>query len=105
MNAPDLHKWIADIMSRDAITFEDAYWAIRPSPELAVPLILEKMRITHDAYTRGKLIELLGESEDASVIPILEDELNHVEESIREWARGAIQALTRGDRWQQDPKY
>lgn len=93
------------ILSRDPTTFEDAYWGARPRQELAVPLILEKMKTIHDSYTRGKLIELLGESEDASVKAVLENERNHTDESIREWASGAIDALERGEKWQRDPKY
>lgn len=64
-----------DILSKDAITFEGAYWGQWPPAELAVPKVLQAMAVHFDLYTRGKLIELLGECEDREVLPIGDGEL------------------------------
>lgn len=105
MTAPDLKEWMDFILSQDPMTFEDAYWGVRPHQEIAVPMILDKMKTAYDSFTRGKLIELLGESEDISVKATLENELNHEDGKIREWASSAIEALNRGEKWQRNPQY
>ncbi|MFN3165621.1 MAG: hypothetical protein ACE37H_01000 [Phycisphaeraceae bacterium] len=77
MDVPKLKDWLNDILSRDASTFEDAYWGDRPVAFEAIPALISQLEIQQDSYTRGKLIELLGESEDLSVLPILQQELDH----------------------------
>ncbi len=84
------------------MTFEGAYWGPRPSTSEAVPALIALLEVYHDTYTRGKIIELLGESEDKSVIPVLEVELKNSDEGIRSWAKRAIDDLEKGERWQQD---
>lgn len=92
---PSVDAWLRDILSKDAITFEGAYWCQRPPAESAVPKVLQAMAVHFDLYTRGKLIELLGECEDREVLPILEKEPASSDESIRNWANGSIDALAR----------
>lgn len=86
------------------MTFEDAYWGERPSAELAVPKIIRAMAVNFDLYTRGKLIELLGECGDNAVLPILEKEMASSDESVRNWASGSIDALARREPWQKGAK-
>ncbi|WP_240222919.1 HEAT repeat domain-containing protein [Rheinheimera hassiensis] len=105
MKSSNLSRWIKAIINTDAMTFEDAYWGTRPSASEAVPEIIRLLDKYEDPYTRGKLIELLGECEDKSVIPFLVNELQNPDESIRSWAKGSIEALERGEKWQKDPKY
>ena len=52
-----------------------------------------------------KIIELLGESGDTSILAILEIELQNPDEGIMNWAKGAIEALKSRKEWQQQPKY
>lgn len=89
----DLEAWIARIRSRDAATYEDAYWGDRPSGPAVVPRLVAELRAAPDAYTRGKLIELLGEMGDASVVPELVAELSHPEPEVRAWAVAALETL------------
>ena len=105
MKEPSINQWISDITNTDAMTFEDAYWGTRPSAAGAVPELIKLLNVHDDSYTLGKLIELLGECGDKSVIPILENELQNLDEGIRSWARAAIIALERGEKWQQNSKY
>ena len=100
-----VQAWLARILSSDAATFEDAYWEERPSTEIAVPAILRALDNVSDAFGRGKLIELLGESGDMAVLSVLERELLNADETVRGWAEVSIGALKRGEPWQKDPKY
>ncbi|MFT2090086.1 hypothetical protein [Paraglaciecola sp. 2405UD69-4] len=98
-----LKKWLNDIVDEDATAFEDAYWGQRPSARDTIPEIIKLLNIHSEPYTKGKLIELLGESEDKSVVPYLEKELDSVYEEVRNWAKLAIDALNRGDKWEKEP--
>lgn len=105
MNQLSVDEWLERILSRNAMTFEDAYWGERPPTDLAVPKILKALEDHFDSYTRGKLLELLGECGDLSVLPVLEHELANSDESIRNWASGSIDALKAREPWQRHPKY
>jgi hypothetical protein len=105
MEIQNVDIWLRDILSKDAMTFEHAYWGERPPAELAMPEVLRAMAVHFDSYTRGKLIELLGKCEDCTLLPILENELASSDESIRNWANGSIDALHRQEPWQKIPKY
>ena len=91
----DVNIWLSAILSKDSITFEDAYWDVRPPVEEAIPKIIEALKVTLDAYTRGKLIELLGECGNLTILPILEEELKNADSSIQRWAILSIEALKR----------
>lgn len=105
MNEIEPKTWLTAILSQDAVTFEDAYWGDRPASNEVVPEIIAKLSEIFDPYTRGKLIELLGECGDKSILPILEAELKNPDPSLKEWAAGSIDALIRGEPWQKNPKY
>lgn len=101
----DVDEWLDKILSEDAMAFEDAYWGERPPADKALPEILMALSNHFDIYSRGKLIELLGECEDHSVMPVLEKELDNPNEGIRNWARASIEALKRVEPWQKTQKY
>ena len=105
MSVPNVDEWLNQILSKDAMTFENAYWGERPPAVEMVPRILQALTVCFDSYTRGKLIELLGECEDSSVLPVLEKELFSLDGHIRNWAQGSIDALKRFEPWQKFPKY
>lgn len=105
MSQHSLDEWFAQILSKDPMTFEDAYWSDRPPAEEVVPKVIQALSVVLDSYTRGKLLELLGECEDASVLPILERELESSDASIRNWAKISIEALNRREPWQKSQKY
>ena len=101
----DIDEWILNIRSMDPITFENAYFGTRPQgPEVVARLILE-LQASKDPYTRGKFCELLGETGDKSVIPVLMEELQHAEESVRTWATLALDELQSETRRAAKAKY
>jgi HEAT repeat protein len=89
----DIEGWIARIRSRDAMTFEDAFWGPRPTGPAVVPRLIAELQRATDSYTRAKLVELLGEMGDISAVPVLVAELAHPENEIRVWAVQALELL------------
>lgn len=96
-----VENWLSRILNRDAMTFEDAYWGPRPDASLVVPRLLELLSSTDDAYSRGKILELLGESGDPSVAGALLAYATHPDPQVRQWAKLALSALKQGTPWQQ----
>ena len=99
-----LEIWLRQILDHDAQIFEDAYWGLRPDPVIVVPRLLQLLEITHDAYSRGKILELLGESGDPSVASVISADLHHADQRVREWAELALAALNLGTPWQHGPE-
>jgi HEAT repeat protein len=89
----ELDPWIARIRDRNSMTFEDAYWGERPTGPDVVPRLIAELHLSNDGYTRGKFAELLGESGDISVVPMLIAELSHSEPAARLWAVLALEQL------------
>ncbi len=89
----ELDDWIARIRSKDAMTYEDAYWGERPAGPHVVPRLVLELHCSGDRYSRGKFVELLGEMGDASVVPVLIAELSHPEPDVRIWAVFALEEL------------
>ena len=101
----NVDEWLSDILSQDATTFEDAYWNNRPPVDEAIPKIIQALDVYLDTHSRGKLIELLGECGNLSILPIIEKELLSTDEVIRKWAKGSIESLNNLESWQKQPKY
>ena len=89
----DLDDWIARIRDPDAMTYEDAYWGVRPAGPDVIPRLLRELQRSEDGYTRGKFVELLGEMGDASVVPDLIAELSHPDPNVRAWAVTSLEQL------------
>jgi HEAT repeat protein len=83
------------IRSRDPLTYEAAYHELLPYVGNYVPELLAALDDASDAYTRGKLIELLGRAEDPAAIPVLARELEHSDQAVRQWAVTSLVALCR----------
>lgn len=75
------------------MTFEDAYFGVRPEGPEVIPRLIAELQAAPDAYTRGKFCELLGEMGDESAIAALTAELQHPEETVRQWANQALEEL------------
>lgn len=88
-----IDDWVSRIRSLDPMTFENAYFGSRPTGPDVVPRLVAELHSSIDSYTRGKFCELLGEMGDASVLPVLERELDHEDENIRIWAAQAIEEI------------
>lgn len=75
------------------MTYEEAYHGERPIGPDVLPRLIAELHASPDGFTRSKFIELLGEMGDASVVPMLIEELNHPEHVARQWAVIALEQL------------
>jgi HEAT repeat protein len=89
----EIDDWILQIRSADTMTFEDAYFGVRPEGPGVIARLIAELHASPDVYTRGKFCELLGEMGDESALAVLTTELEHPEEVVRQWASQAIQEL------------
>jgi len=78
------------ICSQDALTFEDAFDELSPVASNFVPELLNALLQFDDSYTRGKIIELLGYTHSDLVVPSVEKELAHPDQTVRQWAYFAL---------------
>lgn len=88
-----IDEWILRIRSTDPMTFEDAYFGVRPEGIDITARLISELHASTDAYTRGKFCELLGEMGNKSAIPALTAELEHPEQVVRDWAALALDEL------------
>jgi hypothetical protein len=93
-----LQDWICRIKSDDATVFEDAYLGTRPSGPDVIPRLIEELKVSVDSFTRGKFCELLGEMGDESVLPVLQNEIDHPGRGTYDWANNAINMLQSSER-------
>ncbi len=89
----DVDALITSIRSRDALEYEGAHLVLAPRAREVVPRLLEELQRSSDAYTRGKFVELLGESRDPSTVPDLIRELSHSDQNVRQWAVTALRMV------------
>ena len=82
----EFEEYMRRIRSRDPLTFEAAYTELLPHVRAFVPELLLELERTPDAYTRAKVIELLGDAQAKEAIPALARELTHTDQNVRQWA-------------------
>ncbi len=88
-----LDQWIARIKSRDPLVYEDAFHDQWPDDPALIERLVTEMHAAEDAYTRGKFIELLGETGHEGVIDHLVRELGDPRGDVRQWAVKALAAI------------
>jgi HEAT repeat protein len=93
MKHTELQTLLKDIWSTDAETSEEAYFALAGKAHEIVPELLAELRKATDAFTRGKFIELLGDSRRPQVTLVLAAELRHEDQSVRQWAVSALREI------------
>lgn len=100
---PGFDQAIEMLDSKDWDTSEGGYFMLLSRAEDYSDELLERMREEKNLRKRAQLIELLGEVDEASLIPILRDELQSGVEEVEAWALGALDNMgARGlDRAQQ----
>ena len=89
----DFEDCMVRLRSRDPATYEDAYEEIQPHVRRYVPALIAELAHAPDGYTRGKLLELLGDAQDPTALPVLAQELEHPDPDVRHWAHTGLIAL------------
>lgn len=95
---PGFERCLEMVLSRDAMTFEDGFhwlmgddWGPRLHGHAGELIAL--LPAHSDAYTRGKLLELLGYTASREAIPVLVEELAHPDATVRQWAVLSLEEL------------
>jgi HEAT repeat protein len=86
----DLDVLIHEVRSLDPLVYEGAYLRLLPHARGLAARLVQELASSLDPLTRGKLIELLGESRDPAVVPCLVQELVHQDQNVRQWAVTAL---------------
>ena len=73
--------------------YEAAYAELAAKAAKYVPNLLTALKHAQDPYTRGKIIELLGDAGSAAAVPVLAAELAHADQDVRQWAVHSLQAI------------
>ena len=81
------------IRSRDAMSFENGYWWLMPQAPHYVEQLVQAMQTEEEPGMRARFVELLGDTHDSTVIPVLQSELRHPSREVREWAVLALEEL------------
>ena len=86
------------VLSRNHLTFEDGFHWLMGHDEGTrlhgrAGELITLMPEHSDAYTRGKIIELLGYTASFEAIPVLVEELEHPDLSVRQWAVLSLEEL------------
>ena len=89
----DFHSCIEIIRSKDALTYEEGYLLLVDKASLYVDELIALVKGEDDPYTRGKFVELLGETRSPKALSALAEELNHPDQNVRQWAVTGLNKL------------
>lgn len=89
----DFDSCVEMIRSKDALTYEGGYNLLADKAALYVDELIALVKGEDDPFTRGKFVELLGETRDPKALPALAEELNHLDQNVRQWAVTGLSKL------------
>ncbi|MGC4071721.1 MAG: HEAT repeat domain-containing protein [Nibricoccus sp.] len=91
MSAHKFQQALAGLRSTDSLTYEESYHTLQ-GDFLSKHLdeVIDVLKKEADPEIRGRLVELVGDSKEERVVPILKAELDHATVEIRRWALHAL---------------
>ncbi len=92
---PRFEQIVEWIRSTDPMTYEGGYFALLGHVDQHKDELLTLMRAETNPNIRGKFIELLGESHDPAIIPVLTSELANGDDEVKSWALSALENFGR----------
>jgi HEAT repeat protein len=94
MTLGKFHHAIECLRSADSLLYDEGYDTLQGEfLRRHLDAVIELWRKEIDPVVRGRLIELLGDSGEPRVIPLLESELASVEDEVRRWALHALDSV------------
>ena len=93
---PGIKKCLELVCSDDPMTFEDGYHLLLPRVGEYVVQISEALKEERNPSNQAKLIELLGECEDETLVPLLTGFLNSESGDIVSWSLTALEKTAAG---------
>ena len=91
--SPYFQQCIEWLRSEDALTFEDGYHALLPRVREFRNELIRLLQAELEPRMRARFVELLGETEDASLVEILRAELEAGEPEVVRWALTALERI------------
>ena len=91
--SPDFQQCIEWLRSKDALTFEGGYHALLPRVREFRDELVQLLQVEEDPRMRGRFVELLGETEDASLVGILRAELEAGTPEVVQWTLTALERI------------
>ena len=93
MNRHEFNQCIDMIRSQDSMTYEEGYHWLQGYIKVYLNDLLSLLKVESDPIIRSKLVELIGDSEDPAIIPILTEELNSEYYEVRLWAYNSLSSF------------
>lgn len=90
MNSPGFDKCVEMIRSSDPSTYEDGYQWLQGCLNDYIDELAQLMLRETDPNMRSKFVELVGNSKNPRVIPLLEAELKSPHSEVRGWAYSSL---------------
>ena len=90
---PDFRQCIEWLRSDDALTFEDGYHALLPRVREFRDELVRLLLVEPEPQMRARFIELLGETEDPSLVEVLRAELEDGKSDVIPWALTALERI------------
>jgi hypothetical protein len=90
MSSPGFDECIEMIRSSDPLTYEDGYHWLQGYLIDYIDELIQLMLRETDPNMRSKFVELVGNSKNPRVIPVLEAELKSPHSEVRSWAYSSL---------------
>ena len=90
MDKPEFNECIEMLRSRDPMTYEDGYHWLQGYLDKYIDELVQLMLKEEDPDRRSKFVELVGDSKNPKVIPILKAELRNPHKEVRSWAYSSL---------------
>jgi hypothetical protein len=91
--SPDFQQCIQWLRSDDILTFEAGYHALLPRAQEFRKELVRLLQVEPEPRMRARFVELLGATEDASLLEILRDELAAGEPEVVRWTLTALERI------------
>ena len=78
------------LRSTDPMTYEDGYHWLQGYLDSYIDDLCQLMLDETDPQMRAKFVELIGDSKNPKIIPLLAKELDNSSEEVRSWAYSSL---------------
>ena len=90
MDEMNFKECVEMIRSKDSMTYEDGYHWLQGHLDNHLDDLILLMQRENDPSMRGRFLELIGDSKNPTVIPVLEVELRNESSEVRSWAYSSL---------------
>ena len=90
MDTPEFEECIDMLSNSDPLIYEDGYHWLQAYLDDYVDEIVQLMLGETDPNLRSRFVELVGNSKNPQVLPVLEAELTSPHSEVRSWAYSSL---------------